>query len=325
MNSKSIDALVEDHNRNAIHYDSPPDTPQPKPSRRLGISAAFGGVEGHVKNSGEIVELSEKCDLAPEPSMDSINPFYKQEYSMVGQKNFFTDIVSPNLQSLLGSVLTSIDASIPNKDQNKATKHLICKQFDEAYCDILDKALPDAEPGYDYAIGICVGDFTVPTVLSVWRKGKEETPLVQVLEYGFMDQYGEDHALSTSLGLGKKFGKYIPDGPLFIIEQITCPGDLLLHQLKFEGFHRFNKTKISPNDKPKEGWYTNAWSRTATVERFLTAYKEKKIVVNSGLLRNDITGAEWDGKKLLLPSGNDNRFMAAAIAVNSFLETDQEV
>jgi hypothetical protein len=131
---------------------------------------------------------SKSIDSAKEQNLASIDTFCKQEYSMVGQKNFFMDIVSPNLQSLLGSVLTSIDASIPNKDQNKATKHLICKQFDEAYCDILDKALPDAEPGYDYAIGICVGDFTVPTVISVWRKGKEETPLVQVLEYGFMDQ-----------------------------------------------------------------------------------------------------------------------------------------
>jgi hypothetical protein len=56
-------------------------------------------------------------------------------------------IVTPNMQILLASVLGSIDASIPNKDQNKAVKHIIRKQFDDAYVDIQRRAYPDCAFG----------------------------------------------------------------------------------------------------------------------------------------------------------------------------------
>ena len=52
-------------------------------------------------------------------------------------------IISPNLRVMLASVLGTIDASVPNKDQNKAIKHLVRKQFDDAYCDIMRRAYPD--------------------------------------------------------------------------------------------------------------------------------------------------------------------------------------
>lgn len=51
-------------------------------------------------------------------------------------------IVTPNLQILLASVLGAIDASIPNKEQNKAVKHILRKQFDHAYGDILRRSYP---------------------------------------------------------------------------------------------------------------------------------------------------------------------------------------
>jgi hypothetical protein len=43
---------------------------------------------------------------------------------------------------LLGNVLSLVDASIPNKDQNKATKHLTRKAFDSALMDIHNMAWP---------------------------------------------------------------------------------------------------------------------------------------------------------------------------------------
>ena len=188
----------------------------------------------------------------------------------------------------------------------------------------------DVEPGYDYVIGIYAGGgLNEPAFVSVWRKGQDGTPLVQAVEYEYRGPASANGwLLNDCVALGKKFGKYLPNGPLFSIEQIVSSGgDLLLYQLKYEGFLRHHKTKAyrRPKGEPKEGWYSTSWSKPIAIERFLTAYKEKNIVANSGLLRKDIAGAEWDGKKLLLPSGNDNRFMAAAIAVNSFLETDQEV
>jgi hypothetical protein len=63
-------------------------------------------------------------------------------------------IVIPNLRVMLASVLGTIDASVPNKDQNKAIKHLIRKQFDDAYSDIVRRAYPDSNFSFDggYAV-----------------------------------------------------------------------------------------------------------------------------------------------------------------------------
>jgi hypothetical protein len=52
-------------------------------------------------------------------------------------------IMIPNMRVMLASVLGTIDASVPNKDQNKAIKHLVRKQFDDAYCEIIRRAYPD--------------------------------------------------------------------------------------------------------------------------------------------------------------------------------------
>lgn len=102
---------------------------------KLSPNRANGSVEGHVKNNGEIAELSATKGYALGSSPLSVN-----------------DAVISNLELLLGSVLTSIDASIPNKDQNKATKHIIRKQFDEVYFRILKLYHPGCEfgiaPGY---------------------------------------------------------------------------------------------------------------------------------------------------------------------------------
>lgn len=54
-------------------------------------------------------------------------------------------IVIPALQSLLSTVLASIDASIPNKDQNRAVKRIIREGFDKTYFRILNGVLPDQE------------------------------------------------------------------------------------------------------------------------------------------------------------------------------------
>ena len=56
-------------------------------------------------------------------------------------------IVTPCLQVLLHSVLGAIDASIPNKEQNRAVKHIVRKQFDDAYLNICRLAYPDMNMG----------------------------------------------------------------------------------------------------------------------------------------------------------------------------------
>jgi len=53
-------------------------------------------------------------------------------------------VVTPTLEVLLYDVLGVIDASIPNKDQNRAVKRIIHDGFDKAYMDILREAYPDS-------------------------------------------------------------------------------------------------------------------------------------------------------------------------------------
>ena len=67
--------------------------------------------------------------------------------------------VMPNIRVLLAEVIGALDASIPNKDQNKAVKHIIRSAFDRAYFDILSRAYPDCnygQSGGDYAVSPAV-------------------------------------------------------------------------------------------------------------------------------------------------------------------------
>lgn len=64
-------------------------------------------------------------------------------------------VMIPNLRLLLGNVLNAINASVPNKDQNKAMTHIVRSAFDEVYLDILRRAYPDCNFGQsdgDYAV-----------------------------------------------------------------------------------------------------------------------------------------------------------------------------
>jgi hypothetical protein len=47
-----------------------------------------------------------------------------------------------NLRTLLTSVLRTVDASIPNKDQNRAVKHILRKEFDAAYISVMESVYP---------------------------------------------------------------------------------------------------------------------------------------------------------------------------------------
>lgn len=58
-------------------------------------------------------------------------------------------IVTPTLAVLLGEMLETVDASVPNKDQNRAVKKIIRNNFDRAYMEILR----DCYPGMQYTFG----------------------------------------------------------------------------------------------------------------------------------------------------------------------------
>ena len=56
-------------------------------------------------------------------------------------------IVIPDLRLLLGRVLNAVNATVPNKDQNKAMTHIVRQAFDDAYYDILRQSYPDCNFG----------------------------------------------------------------------------------------------------------------------------------------------------------------------------------
>jgi hypothetical protein len=72
-------------------------------------------------------------------------------YTFTPQRNFPTvvqivnGVVVPTLEVLLYDVLGVIDASIPNKEQNRAVKRIIHDGFDKAYLDIIRESYPDSQ------------------------------------------------------------------------------------------------------------------------------------------------------------------------------------
>lgn len=327
MNSKSIDALVEDHNSDKT-----------------------------------FARISDECEGKRYGFHPRKNYLVDSSHEEIVRTLIDCSVVG-NLRILLNDMRLTIDSAIPNKDQNRALRAIVEEKFnmtfwniareahpeigfrkipqflmtydtlgkfeDESSCDILaedsDKNLfirshvdAYAVPGYDYVIGVNLGNLVDTSIISVWRKGTKDEPIFQVGEYEIKGDGFEQKVFNICTFLAKKYGEYLPDGPMFSIEQTSSPGDMLLHQLKLAGFIRHCKMASYRSDvKPEEGWHTTAWSKSITIDRFLTAYKENKITENSELLRKCIVGAKWDGKKLLLPNGEYNRFMAAAIAVNS--------
>ena len=63
---------------------------------------------------------------------------------LLATTNIVNGIVVPNLRVLLFEVLNAIEASIPNRDQNRAAKHIVRTRFDQAYLDIVSRAFPDS-------------------------------------------------------------------------------------------------------------------------------------------------------------------------------------
>lgn len=90
-----------------------------------------------------IVDYQPKCDEVEVPYV----PILARSENMGIVCQVVNGIVTPSLQILLCSVLGAIDASIPNKDQNRAVKHILRKQFDDAYLNICRLSYPDMNMG----------------------------------------------------------------------------------------------------------------------------------------------------------------------------------
>jgi hypothetical protein len=85
---------------------------------------------------------------------DAMESIRRESEHIVSTSIVMNGIVTPNLRVLLADVLGALDASIPNRDQNKAVKHIVRTAFDRTYYDILRRAYPDTSFGHDggYAV-----------------------------------------------------------------------------------------------------------------------------------------------------------------------------
>lgn len=186
----------------------------------------------------------------------------------------------------------------------------------------------EPEVEYDYAIGVHTGSGTEtnPTVISVWRVGTYRNPDVQCAEF-VSTRVSHVDAYQYVMPLVKRYGQFmqgkLPREPLVSIEQIAAPGDICQNQLRKLGHSRFAMFhKYSPTDKLKAGWRTTTWSRPLIVDAFVNSVDNDFVKISSPVLAKECSDIKMvylkSGKKRTsVNGGQDNRFMAAAMAVFS--------
>jgi hypothetical protein len=201
--------------------------------------------------------------------------------------------------------------------------------------DPLGKCVIYEEPreGFDYSMGWDTGTGVGGdrSIINVTRYGMDADPDVQVAEYA-SDNVSLDDIYIYGCALAAFYAKYMRhQHPKICIEQRRKYGDrpftLARHGMGFtrqhkwgQGFDRKTREgkKIGPN--PREGWFTNEWSRPMLLTAFLGAVENGWYVVKSKALATEIAGMEQritDSGKTRMDheSGeHDDRVFAAAMA-----------
>jgi hypothetical protein len=96
--------------------------------------------DNFTANPAETPKASESFTPPPPPEID---------FAKLPKGTYIGYIHTSNVQyfvaRLLGNAISLLDATIPNKDQNKAVKHLLRKEFDRAILDVHKMAWPLTE------------------------------------------------------------------------------------------------------------------------------------------------------------------------------------
>jgi hypothetical protein len=147
--------------------------------------------------------------------------------------------------------------------------------------------------GYDYSIGVYVGDEISsldPSCISIMRKGNGNESDVQAAEF----IYGQMSVLALVEQVAywaKWYGAKCKDsrGPLIVIEQVQGYGDLCQAQLKIAGMTRFHRAAgYIPNKPPmvRDGWYSTRMSTPLIFYRFFEALENGWYRPNSETLKD---------------------------------------
>ena len=139
------------------------------------------------------------------------------------------------------------------------------------------------------------------TAICITKTGYESFPDVQVAEFA-SDDIGNVEISAWATAIAAWYSQYYEEGETcrIIIEQKRKYGDSVYHALKLYGFKNhhifrmYDKKTLRPRPSvnPREGWFTNEWSRPMLLDNFKNAVDGGWFKVNSRWLIEEMEGHE---------------------------------
>lgn len=171
--------------------------------------------------------------------------------------------------------------------------------------DPLKKLIVYARPekGARYSIGVDPGTGVGGdrTAICVTRTGHDAFPDVQVAEFA-SDDIGNTEIFAWVAAIAAWYGQFYEEDSTvrIIIEQKRKYGDSCYHALKLHGFKNHHKFRMYDKKSlrerasvnPREGWFTNEWSRPMLLDTFKNAVNNGWYKVNSRWLLEEMEGHE---------------------------------
>ena len=160
---------------------------------------------------------------------------------------------------------------------------------------------PEKGSRYSIAIDPGTGVGGDRTAICVTRTGHDSFPDIQVAEFA-SDDIDNVEIASFASAIIAWYSEFYEEGetPRIIIEQKRKYGDSCYHALKLHGFRNhhifrmYDKKTLRPRPSvnPREGWFTNEWSRPMLLSAYKHAVDNGWFKVNSRWLLAEMEGHE---------------------------------
>jgi hypothetical protein len=195
------------------------------------------------------------------------------------------------------------------------------------------------QKGARYSIGVDPGTGVGGdrTAICVLRTGYDAFPDVQVAEFA-SDDIGNTEIFAWVAAIAAWYGQFYEEDQTvrIIIEQKRKYGDSCYHALKLHGFKNHHKFRMYDKKtlrertsvNPREGWFTNEWSRPLLLDAYKNACNNGWFKVNSKWLLAEMEGHEQrvtEGGKTRADHArgkHDDRLFAASMAYFTHLDLD---
>jgi hypothetical protein len=159
------------------------------------------------------------------------------------------------------------------------------------------------QKGMRYSIGVDPGTGVGGdrTAIEVKRTGYGSFPDVQVAEFA-SDDIDNVEIAAWATAIAAWYSEFYEEGETvrIIIEQKRKYGDSVYHALKLYGFKNhhifrmYDKKTLRPRPSvnPREGWFTNEWSRPMLLSAYKYGVENGWIIINSRWLIEEMEGHE---------------------------------